>query len=489
MKQKYTLSSVAADTSILDNELKTLNPICLDILFKRGFTSNDSIRNILFPSFQKAIRPLTCKDIKPALDVLSQAVKDRVHIVVYRDYDVDGITAGALAVECLTALGGNASHYVNRREIDGFGICKNGIDNILKLYPDTKVILTVDNGINGVDAIEYANSKGLTVVVTDHHEPGDVLPAAAAVVDLKRKDEVYPYHDFCGCGLVFRVMLDLFRYMKKDPTPVYNTLDLVALATVADVVPLTGENRALMKEGLQRIEARDRTFFAEILRLLNVKEVTAHYTIAFQIAPILNSLSRLCEDTGLAVDALLSNDKDWVCFQCAAFIETNKVRKEMTKDQCELAIALAEERKNDQILVIYSEAFHEGIVGIIAGRLKELFWKPTIVLAKGESGLLKGSGRSMDEVPLINALNVCSKFLTTYGGHTKAAGLSLPAENLDAFRSSINNYARELLGGNELIKEVPLAAVLTEETLTEDLVHSLRILEPYGEGFSEPLLD
>lgn len=487
MKHKYTLSPVVADMSILDSELTALNPTCLDILFRRGFTTNDSIRDILFPSIQNAIQPLHCKDISIALEVLSQAVRDNSHIVVYRDYDVDGIAAGALAVECLTALGAYVSHYVNRREVDGFGICKNGIDNILKQYPDTKIIFTVDNGINGIEAINYANSKGLTVVVTDHHEPGATLPLAAAVIDLKRGDETYPYRDLCGCGLAFRVMLDLFRFMKRDPTPVYNTLDLVALATVADVVPLTGENRALLKEGMQRIESRTRTFFSEILSLLGTNEVNAHYTIAFQIAPILNSLSRLCEDTGLAVDALLSHDANKVRNQCAAFIETNKVRKEMTKEQCNLAISLAAERDADPVLVIYSEAFHEGIVGIIAGRLKEVFWKPAIVFAKGENGSLKGSGRSVDDISLIDALNSCSEYMTTYGGHAKAAGLSIPADNLDVLRSAVNSYAKDVLAGKELVKEIPLAAVLTENSLTEDLIHCLRILEPFGEGFPEPL--
>lgn len=159
----------------------------------------------------------------------------------------------------------------------------------------------------------------------------------------------------------------------------------------------------------------------------------------------------------------------------------------MTMEQTELAISMAEERESDQVLVIYNDSFHEGIVGIIAGRLKELFWKPAIVLARGETGALKGSGRSLDEIPLNEALNACNQYLLTYGGHAKAAGLSLPAENLDSFRTAINAYAAERLGGKELRKETPLAAVLTENTLTEDLVHSLRILEPYGEGFPEPL--
>ena len=195
----------------------------------------------------------------------------------------------------------------------------------------------------------------------------------------------------------------------------------------------------------------------------------------------------MCEDTALAVDALLSNDPDWVRLQCSAFIDTNKVRKEMTKEQTERAISMAEECEDDPVLVIYDDSFHEGIVGIIAGRLKELFWKPAIVLARGETGVLKGSGRSLDEIPLNEALNACDQYLLSHGGHAKAAGLSLPAESLDSFRTAINTYATNCLEGKTIRKETPLAAVLTEDTLTEDLIHSLRILEPYGEGFAEPL--
>lgn len=487
MKTAYTLSPSTTDFSHLDNELKTLNPVCLDILTKRGFSTSEQMREVLFPSIKQALRPLQCKDIKKAILLLADAIKSKRPIVVYRDYDVDGITAGATAVECLSHLGAEVHHYVNLREVDGFGICKNGIDNILKQWPETQIILTVDNGINGVEAIKYANERGLTVCVTDHHEPGPELPPAAAVIDLKRKDEIYPYHDLCGCGLIFRVMLDLYRYLKVDPTPVVNCIDMVALASVADVVPLLGENRALVKEGILRIEAGIRPFFASMLRLYEVEEVNAHYTLGFQIAPALNSLSRLGEDTGLAVEALVSRDADWVNLQCIGFVEANKKRKQITKEQTDIAMELAEAQKDNPALVIYSDTFSEGIVGIIAGRLKEHFWKPAIVLARDSNGGMKGSARSIDEVPMLDALNACSTHLTSYGGHKKAAGLSLNAESLDAFRTSLNTYVNSLLADKEVVKEIPLATVLTEDTLTESLVHDLRILEPYGEGFPEPL--
>jgi len=292
LKKHYILHQASTAISSLDAELQTLNPVCLDILSRRGFSTSDKIRDILVPSFKEAIQPLNCQDIQPAILTLAKAIQDKQPIVVYRDYDVDGITAGAVAVECLSHLGADVHHYVNRRETDGFGVCKNGIDNILKLWPDTQIILTVDNGINGTDAVKYANARGLTVVITDHHEPGDELPPAAAVVDLKRKDETYPFRDLCGCGVIFRVMLDLYRHLKQDTKPVLAAVDLVTLATVADVVPLLGENRALVKHGIPLIEAGKRPFFRAMLDLLGVREVNAHYTLGFQIAPVLNSLSR-----------------------------------------------------------------------------------------------------------------------------------------------------------------------------------------------------
>jgi len=488
MRTKYTFDKVHMPQDLLDAELKQINPVCLDILYRRGYQTAGDIRGVLFPSLESALRPFTCKDIEPALKVLEDAVKNSQRIVVYRDYDVDGITAGALAVETLRKLGAPVEHYVNDRAVDGFGICRNGIENILKTWPSTKVILTVDNGITGTDAIEYARSKGLTVVVTDHHLPGESLPtAAAAIIDPKRADEKYPYRDLCGCGVIFRVMLELYRRMKKDPTPVFQTLDLVALATVADVVPLLGENRALVQEGLRLIEAARRPFFKLMAKAFDIKDISAHNTLSFQYVPALNALSRMGEDTSLALEALISTDETWVDQQVQGFKVVNQARKEKTQTQYEIAEALATPQAANAAIIVYSETFSEGIVGILAGRLKEKFWRPVIVLAPAQDGTLKGSGRSLDEFDLKAALDKCAPLLQNYGGHTKAAGLSLPAENLKAFSAALVSYANEALQGKTLTREVPLAAVLTEDLLTEKLVRDLRILEPFGEGFPEPV--
>ena len=488
MKPHYTLSNKHMPMDQLDEELKHVNPVCLDVLCHRGFTTNDQIRGILFPSYQNAIRPLDCKDKESAIRCLANAIKSGLKIVVYRDYDVDGISAGALAVETLAALGAKVRHYANEREVDGYGICKNGIDIILQRWPDTKVILTVDNGIVANEAIAYAVDKGLTVVVTDHHEPGAELPAAAAaVVDLKRKDEVYPYHDLCGCGLIFRIMLDLYRYMKRDPSPVFKTVDLVAFATVADVVPLIGENRALVKEGLQLIESGQRPFFKALATVFDVTEISAHYTLAFQFVPTVNSLSRLGSDTDQAVEAMLSSDYDFVETKVKEFQAINKQRKEDTKRQVERAIEMVDKNSTDSAIVICGSEFSAGIVGIIAGRLKEEFWKPVIVLSDAGDGTMHGSGRSIDEFELKEALDKCSSLLMGYGGHTKAAGLTVSTANFEAFKDKFISLANRALAGKDLRPTVELATVLSEDSLTEQLVRDLSILEPYGEGFLEPV--
>ena len=329
---KYTFENINRPP-VSDSALKQVHPLVLDILYRRGYTTETEMKSFLFPDYRTAIRPLACKDVDAAIQVLAKAVREKQTIVVYRDYDVDGISAGAVAIQSLSKLGATVHQYANEREVDGYGICKNGVRTILKRWPETRVILTVDNGVVAQEAIDYANDMGLVVVVTDHHEPGDTLPNAAAVVDLKRKDETYPFHELCGCGLIFRVMIDLYRFMKKDPTPVFDMIDIVALATVADIVPLIGENRTLVQQGLARMESGTRPFFNVMARVFGVSDITAHYTVAFLFAPTLNSLSRMNMDTDAAVDALLCEDSTRVEQLVLRFKDVNQLRKDETERQ------------------------------------------------------------------------------------------------------------------------------------------------------------
>lgn len=458
LKPRYTMNTRHINATKLDSDLQKLNPVCLDILAQHCLTTSAQIRPFIFPPISSILAPLNCKDIEPALDVLEDAVRAKKEIVVYRDYDVDGICAGATTSECLGGLGARVHHYANDRSIDGFGICKNGINRILQRWPETKVILTVDNGIAGNEAIEYANQRGLSVVVTDHHEPNESLPPAHAVIDLKRSDEVYPFQEMCGTGVAFRLMLDLYRRMNRDITNVLSTLDLVALATVADVVPLVGENRVFVQQGLKSIESAKRPFFRHMLRLFDVKIINAHYTLAFRIAPALNSLSRMGEDTDFAVEALISQDDAWVELQCNAFMELNKARKELTASCLDKAQSEIGDTP-DSVIISYSDDLREGIVGIIAGRLKEEYWRPALVFARNEDGVLKGSGRSVDGFDLKEALDQCADLLLNYGGHKKAVGLSLLPEHLSEFKNRICTLAADI---QLPPKEIELSSLLDQ---------------------------
>lgn len=470
----------------LDNDLKQLNPICLDILYKRGYRTNSQMRDLLFPNASLSLQPLKCQDIDKALEIMQQTITNKENIVVYHDYDVDGITAGALAVGTLRNLGTNVNHYANDRA-DGFGLCKNGIDNIIKKWPETKLIITVDNGISSVDGVRYAKAQGLSVIVTDHHMPNAILPAADAIIDMKRFDETYRYKDFCGCGVIFRIMLDLYRKMNKNIEYVITYLDLVALATVADVVPLIGDNRYYVKEGLKLIESGKRIFFRTIARLYEITDFSAHYTLAYKYAPVLNSLSRMNKNTGIAIDMLLSSDAEWVETEMLKLKDNNQQRKDITQAQYESALEKIGDYTNKSALVVYNENFAEGVIGIISGRLKDKFYKPVIVFAPAGNGILKGSGRSLDEFNLKSALDKLAPMLLKYGGHAKAAGLSIKEENLDDFIKAFDALAAAELKDKKNYQEIPLAAVLDNTTLTPQLVQDLRILEPYGEGFPEPI--
>lgn len=466
---RYTFDKAQRPLNRLDEKI---NPICLDILYRRGFSTEEAMRQILFPDLREAIGPFQCRDIDATLDILEQ----KEPTVVYRDYDVDGIAAGAVAVYGLCGLGVVCHHYANEREIDGYGICRNGIDEILRRWPETRVILTVDNGISGMDAISYAKSLGLKVIVTDHHTVGDALPDADAVIDLKRKDEMYPFRDLCGCGVIFRVMLELYRRMHKKTDSLLKLLDIVALATVADVVPLLGENRTIVKHGLALMESGVRPFFRALAR----NRVTAQ-TVGFQYAPLLNALSRMGYDTDIAVDALLCEDYERVQDLIEKLTKINQDRKEETEKEYMIAQRSVDCR--EKAIVLKDDAFSEGIIGIVAGRLKEKYHRPVILFSKSANGVLKGSGRSIDGFPLYEKLALLSDNLLSFGGHTKAAGLSLEESRFQAFAEAL----LALADVPQEVETIPLAAILEEKDVTEELVLDLRMLEPYGEGFPAPV--
>lgn len=259
--RKYTFEDIEVPASMLTGRLAHVSPLALKILYKRGYQSREALEDALFGKLDKTLFMTEMQGTKEALPLLADAIKNKTQIVVYQDYDVDGCAAGAVCLETIRALGGDIQCYVNDREVDGYGIRKHGIDRIGQLYPAAKVILTVDNGITAHDEVTYAKEKGYTIIVTDHHSPGSTLPKADAVIDPKREDEFYPFHELCGTAVAFKLMLALYQYLERDTAPVLNTIDLVGFATVADIVPLIGQNRDFVREALRMMNKGTRPAF------------------------------------------------------------------------------------------------------------------------------------------------------------------------------------------------------------------------------------
>lgn len=484
---KYTYNKIERPAVPLPARLAAVDPICLDILYSRGIRTPEEMENFLFPSLLKQLKshpPMV--DMDKAVTILKNVVANKYPVTIYHDYDVDGVTAGVTALSGLTQLGVPVNHYCNDRIIGGFGINAAGVDEIMSKYPETKVLLTVDNGIAGNEGVARAKALGLTVIVTDHHEPGSELPAADAVIDHKRLDEL-PEQDknCCGAGVIWKVLLELYIDLGRDVGPVMDLLDIVALGTVADVVPLVGDNRVIVQEGLKRINAGSRPFFRSCMEILEKDYIDA-MTVAFRIAPMINAVSRMGNDASQLIDLFLETKPDQLRAGIIALDEINEARKEETRREADLAKSLVGEDPSGAIIFNH-ESLHEGIVGIVAGQLKEEFSLPAVVLAKDKDGNWKGSARSPEGFMLKDALDQCAEYLLSYGGHAKAAGLTVRASDLDKFKEKLTRLAVDAAGEKGFETAVSIDAVLSAEDYTEEMVRHLNILEPFGEGFPRPL--
>lgn len=423
-------------------------------------------------------------DAIKAVNLIKKVIKNNEKIVIYSDYDTDGACGAAVAYMILKELGADVDYYTNDRFTQGYGMCISGIDEVLTLYPEASLILTIDNGIVAYDAIDYAKSKGLTVIVTDHHEQGEYLPNADAVVNPKRKDSTYPFDGICGAVVAWKILRELY----EDKNEANKFLDILAIATVGDVVPLIDENRIIVKEGLKLLNNNSRKSLAILREMTNTTEINAHFTLGFIYSPIFNAVSRLGGNINSVIDMLVSEDEEFIREKITELIDVNEKRKALTDKQVKKAELLLEKKGLKEVIVLYDEEFHEGIIGLIAGRLKEKYNRPAFVFTKTENGFLKGSARSIKEFDIKKNLDKCQDLLLGYGGHTMAGGLSLEAKNLEALEDRLIKLAQKILTEDDYIKKFYYVDILRENDITMDLVEDLKALEPYGEGFEKPLI-
>ena len=459
----------------LSDALK-IHPIIAQLLVNRGISDLEEARQFILASESQLHDPFLLKDMDKAVDRIKQAQANGESVLIFGDYDVDGVTSSALLQRTLKKLGLKAINYIPHRMDEGYGL-NHGIVEFAK-DKGIHLLITVDCGVTAFSEVQAINAAGIDVIVVDHHEPeGGKIPPAIAVIDPKRGDCSYPFKQLAAVGLVAKLTQALLGQIPEDE------YDLIAIGTVADVVQLRGENRIFVKKGLPVIE---RTRKAGLRALLDVAKISGKsikpFYIGFILGPRLNAAGRMDSAT-IALDLLLAEDYTEALALAQSLENHNLSRQKMQSEVVQEAFAMIESSvsKDDQIIVVHKEGWHKGVLGIVASKIVEKYSRPTIVISV-QDGWGIGSARSIEGFHLVDALMNCSSTLETYGGHKRAAGLKVRHENIDMFRQAINDFAREALASGDLTPTLEIDCEVPFGALNLDFVDLIDSLEPHGEG-------
>ena len=458
------------------------------IILNRGI-DEENISAFLKKSMADIVNPKLMLDMDKAVNRINTAIKNKEKIAVYGDYDVDGITSTALLYEFLLSLGADIQYYIPDRKGEGYGINIMAVNKLFK--QGIKLLITVDCGITAIGEVEFAKLQGLDVIITDHHTCKDRLPsAAAAILNPKRPDCEYPFDSLAGVGVAFKLILALAMengMVTKDVFDKY--VDIATLGTIADVVPLVGENRVIADKGLKALKKTQRAGIRAILEIAGVldKEITSS-TIAFAIAPRLNAAGRLGTAT-TAVELLLTKDRN-SAREIALTLDKENKERQLTErqifDEAVSMIASDANFKKKKVIVLAKEDWHHGVIGIVASRLCDMYYKPCILISYS-NGVGKGSGRSIKNFNLFDALSHCEKHLTDFGGHAVAAGLNINMCDIEDFTKEINKYADSMLTERDMIPSIEIDCPLSERAVTLENAKMLLSLEPFGMGNEKPV--
>ncbi|MBD9335894.1 MAG: single-stranded-DNA-specific exonuclease RecJ [[Ruminococcus] faecis] len=474
-----------------------ISPIIARLMRNRDVIGDEAIDFYLNGTVEDLYDGLLMKDMDRAVDILKEKIEEGKKIRVIGDYDIDGVNATYILQQGLAGLGADVDTDIPDRIKDGYGLNQMLIDRALE--DDVDTIITCDNGIAAMNEIAYGKENGMTIVVTDHHEVpyleenGEkkyLLPPADAVVDPHRADCEYPFKRLCGAAVAYKLVEVLYRVSGKSEQEVEHLqeslMENVAIATIGDVMDLVGENRVFVKKGLELLKTTKNEGLHALMQCTGVDTANLNtYHIGFVIGPCINAGGRL-DTAKRALELLNASNRREAVTLAADLKELNDSRKEMTEEGVEEAVRQIESSswKDDQVLVVYLPECHESIAGIIAGRIKERYYRPTFVLTRGESGV-KGSGRSIEAYDMFAEMSRCRELFTKFGGHKLAAGLSLEEENVEVFRKRINELAD--LTEEDLQMKVSIDMRLPFPYINEELIHELKILEPFGKGNGKPL--
>jgi single-stranded-DNA-specific exonuclease len=456
------------------------------LMVQRGINSSDEADAFFSPSLEDLHDPFLMRDMDKAVDRISGAILRKERILVYGDYDVDGTTSVALMYSFLRKIYGNVDYYIPNRYREGYGISDEGIDYAASA--GCALIIALDCGIKAVEKVLYARSKGVDMVICDHHLPGDTIPSATAVLDPKQPLCNYPYKELSGCGVGYKLIQAYARVHAIPSSEVEEYLDLVAVSIASDIVPITGENRILALYGLKKLNERPGTGLREIIREADITKNLTIEDVIFRIGPRINAAGRM-ESGGKAVELLVSeNVKE--AFGISKSINTfNTERRTVDRSITTEAMRMisADMRKlNSRTTVLFNPKWHKGVIGIVASRLIETWYRPTVILTES-NGFATGSARSVPGYDLYQAVEACSDLLESFGGHMFAAGLTLKKENIEAFADRFEEYVSRTITEEQLVPQLMIDSELPASAIDEDFFRMISRFQPFGPGNLTPL--
>lgn len=477
------------------SEQFNVHPAIIKILADRGIQGEEAVREYLEADISRVSDGSELTDMQRGVDIVYDAVQAGKYIRIMGDYDVDGVSSTYILYKGLTGLGVKCDKFIPHRITDGYGLHEPAIRDAYEA--GVQVILTCDNGIAAANEIRLAKELGMTVVVTDHHEvPYNddeagtrhyIIPDADAVIDPKRLEDNGVFKEICGAVVAWKFMWCLYRkFGKEDEFKNSDFLEIASLGTVCDVMELQHDNRAIVKEGLKKMQNTSNIGLQALLEILGLKDkALTSYDYGFKIGPCINAEGRL-DTANEAFDLLVETDYQKALEKAAQMRDLNVERQELTKQGMEEAFKIIDaEMQDDKVLVVYLPEVHESIAGIIAGKVREKYCKPAFVLTKGDGDFLKGSGRSIEAYSMYNKMVEVKDLMLGFGGHPLAAGLSLKEENLEKFRQELN--ARSGLTDADFIPKVMIDVILPVDFLTQSFIKQLEILEPFGKGNEKPV--
>lgn len=470
----------------LSEQLNNLDVTLTNILIRRGIDTFEKAKSFFRPSLDEIHDPFLMKDMDKAVNRLHEAIDKNENILVFGDYDVDGTTSVALVYSYLKKFYSNLEYYIPDRYTEGYGISFQGIDYASN--NNISLVIALDCGIKAIEKVDYAKQKGIDFIICDHHRPGDKLPNAVAVLDQKREDCNYPYKELSGCGVGFKLMQAWTKQTQKDEAKLFEYLDLLAISTCADIVPITGENRVFVYYGLKVINENPSIGVKTLIELSGKQPPLTSTDVVFGLAPRINAAGRI-ESGNKAVEILVAESKTKAQSFGKNINELNTDRKDLDRDITAEALAMIQENTSHQTkktTVLFQENWHKGVIGIVASRLIETHYKPTIILTES-NGKATGSARSVSGFDVYNAIDACSDLLEQFGGHKYAAGLTLKIENVEAFIQKFEEIVCDQIEEHMLTPQINIDAELSLNQINEGFYKILKQFAPTGPGNMRPV--